>query len=276
MRVITHSITYPSRGSIIRITPIADIHLGNALCDEKLLAETVATIKDDPLHFWGGMGDSGDFINRSDRRHRESHLAKWLHGKDDLAAAQIDRIVELLEPIADKCLWLLRGNHEDLIHKRYEHDVYAELCRRMGACEARPLELGYRGFVRVRMHRRTKKSNTTTVVIYVHHGYGGGRMEGGKALKLGRLPKSYRADIYLYAHSHVKLIQPVHTIEPARTADTLVGRDLWGCMTGTFLRSYDPRGKLEVYSEEQDYPPTTLGAIEIQLEPANSRIRVRG
>lgn len=274
MRVITHSIRYSSRGDIVRITPLGDIHLGNALCDEKLLRETVAEIEADPLHYWGGMGDYGDFINRSDRRHRESHLAPWLHGVDDLSTAQIDRIVEILGPIKDKCLWLVRGNHEDLIHKKYEHDVYAELCRRLGACVERPLEIGYRGFVRVRLHRGRARGGTFTVVFYIHHGYGGGRLEGAKALKLGRLPKSWRADIYLYGHSHVKYALPAHAVEPARGADKLVGRDLWLLMTGTFLRSYDVEGKLEVYSEEKDFPPTAIGVPEIRITPDKGRIRV--
>jgi len=272
MRVITHSITYPSRGDIVRITPLGDSHLGNALCDEKLLAETVAKIEADPLHYWGGMGDMGDFINRSDKRHRESHMAPWLHGIDDMSTAQVDKIVKILEPIKDKCLWLVRGNHEDLIHKKYEHDVYAEICRKLGACVEKPLELGYRGFVRLRIRRNG--GNTYTVVIYVHHGYGGGRLPGAKALKMGRLPTSYRADIYLYGHSHVKLAQPAHTVEPAEQTDTVVGRDIWGCMTGTFLRSYDVEGRVEVYSEEKDFPPTAIGPIEIQITPDKKRIKV--
>ena len=274
MRVITHSIRHASRADMIRITPLGDMHLGNALCDEKLLAETVAEIEADPLHYWGGIGDYGEFINRSDRRHRESHLAPWLHGVDDLSSAQIDKIVEILEPIKDKCLWLVRGNHEDLIHKKYEHDVYAELCRKLGACAERPLELGYRGFVRVRMHRGTTRGATYTVVIYVHHGYGGGRLEGAKALKLGRLPKSYYADIYLYGHSHVNLAQPGHVVGPATRGNKLVGRDIWQLMTGSFLRSYDVEGKLEVYAEEKDLPPTAIGAPEIQITPDKKRIRV--
>jgi len=213
-----------------------------------------------------------DFINRSDKRHRASHTAPWLHGVDDLSSAQIDKVVKILDPIKDKCLWLVRGNHEDLVHKKYEHDVYAEICRKLGAREKNPLELGYRGFVRLRMRRN--KGNTFTVVIYIHHGYGGGRMEGAKALKLGRLPKTYDADIYLYGHAHVRLAQAAHRVSPAKTADRLVGRDLWELVTGSFLRSYDAKGKLEVYSEEKDFPPTALGVPEIQITPDKKRIKV--
>jgi len=274
MRVITHSISYPSRSDVIRVTPLGDLHLGNALCDEKLLAETVAEIEADPLHYWGGMGDYGDFIKRGDRRHRESHLARWMHGKDDLSAAQVDRIVKVLDPIKDKCLWLVRGNHEDLIHKRYEHDVYAELCRRLGACAERPLELGYRGFVRLRMNRRREKHGCYSVVFYVHHGHGGGRLAGSWALKVERLPKAYDADVYLYAHGHRKLTHGSQRLSAASRADRVVAKDLWQCTTGCFLQSFDKKGEREVYSEEKDYAPLGTGTIEVQIRPDKKTIKV--
>lgn len=67
MCVITHSIRHPLRSEIIRVTPLGDLHLGAALCDEKLLCETVASIEADPLHYyWGGRQQRmGRWVDRA-------------------------------------------------------------------------------------------------------------------------------------------------------------------------------------------------------------------
>ena len=59
-------------------------------------------------------GDVCEFINRSDKRHSEEGMAKWLHGHGDIAQKQIDRAVELLAPLAkkNKVLAVMNGNHE--------------------------------------------------------------------------------------------------------------------------------------------------------------------
>lgn len=278
MRVLTHRIMYPSRSDVYRIVPIGDIHFGNALCDEQMLIDLVAEIKRQPNTYWGGGGDYCDFINRSDRRFQESQLAPWLHGRDDIVGAQIERLTEILGPIKDKCLWLARGNHEDQVLKKYERDVYYELCQRLGSTDKRSLALGYRGFMRLRFSRRRitpGHGSTFTFVFFVHHGYGGGRLEGAKALKLGRLPKNYRADVYLYGHDHSRMAFPTEQLRVAGKADRVVSRIVWGCTTGTFLRSYDPGGKLEVYSEERNLPPQPTGYINIFLCPEHRTVQVR-
>jgi len=278
MRVISHNIDYQSRADVIRIVPLGDIHLGHALCDEGLLTEWVQQIADDPLCYWGGMGDICEFINRSDWRAEESQRAKWLWGESDLVKAQVEKVRRIFEPITDKCLWLVRGNHEDSILKKYERDAHYEVCRALGVSEQRPLDLGYRGFVRLRCRRMKAGSgeqSTWTLVLYVHHGYGGGRLEGAKALKLGRLPKVYQADVYLYGHSHARMAQVQQVLRPARRADRLEAVNVWEAMTGSFLQSYDANGQLEVYSEALDFPPQMVGPIEILVQPDKHEIRVR-
>ena len=189
MRVIIHELPYKSRSDWFEIIPIGDIHLGNALCDETALRRTVKHIKETDRCYWGGMGDMIDGINRADRRFQESQIAEWLWGYDDVVGPQIEVLTQILNPIKDKCLWMLRGNHEDFVLQRFQRDVYYEICRNMGLSEKNPIMLGYRGFIVLKMRRRTSgKGNysTYTYTIFAHHGYGGGRLEGPQAGKIAK------------------------------------------------------------------------------------------
>jgi len=277
MRVIIHDLPHKSRSDWFEIIPIGCTHLGNALCDEAALRRTVKHIKDTKHAYWGGMGDYCDFINRSDKRFQESHIAEWLWGRDDVIGPQIELLCQILEPIKDKCLWMIRGNHEDCVLKKFQRDVYYEICRNMGLSEKNPIMLGYRGFIVMRMQRQrsgTGGASTYTYTIFAHHGYGGGRLEGGKALKLGRLPKHYQADLLLYGHEHVKMIgQPIQRLR-ATASGGIVGEMIYTCMTGTYLQGYDADGVKEVYSEVQNLPPSALGSITVKVNPDRQEVQV--
>ena len=277
MRVIIHELPYKSRSDWFEIIPIGDIHLGNALCDEAALRRTVKHIKETDRCYWGGMGDMIDGINRADKRFQESQIAEWLWGYDDVVGPQIEVLTQILNPIKDKCLWMLRGNHEDFVLQKFQRDVYYEICRKMGLSEKNPIMLGYRGFIVMRMQRQrsgTGGASTYTYTIFAHHGYGGGRLEGGKALKLGRLPKHYQADLLLYGHEHVKMIgQPIQQLRPTATGG-IVGKMIYTCMTGTYLQGYDADGVKEVYSEVQNLPPSALGSITVKVNPDRQEVQV--
>jgi len=62
--------------------------------------------------------------------------------------------------------------------------------------------LGFDGFIRVLFRVSGKTELTTT--IYVHHGYGGGRLAGGHALTLQRAFLWNQADVALMGHRHIR------------------------------------------------------------------------
>jgi hypothetical protein len=222
------------------------------------------------------MGDAAEFINRSDSRFRESQIAEWLWGYDDVVTPQIERLQQLLAPIKDKCLWLIRGNHEDSIVHKFQRDVYYEVGKAMGASAENPIMLGYQGFAVLRMVRRSPggAGSTYTYTIYAHHGYGEGRLAGGKALKLERLPKNYQANLCLYGHQHSKIVnEPVPRVRPGKN-NTIVEELTYTCMTGSYLQSYDKKGKKEVYSEAKAYQPVAVGSIRVRVHPDTQQVEV--
>lgn len=261
MNTIRRTIQVPGRSDPVRLYALGDLHLGNALCREDLIRQVVAEIAADPDAYWIGMGDYADFINRKDPRHRESRMAKWLWGKDDVAAVQRSHVVNMLAPIAPKCLALLKGNHEDAILHHYETDVYygiVEGLRAAGAPE--PLALGVDGFLLLTLHRASK--DRRAFILYLHHGYVGGRLAGAKALELERLPGNYEFDIAILSHSHGQMM----AIRKTRLVPTKSGRVMSVpkvmIQNGTFLPTHgDPEG----YGELKGYPPAQVGAARVDV-----------
>jgi len=241
MRVIERTIEYHSRSEVITVTPLGDLHFGNA----------------------------------KDPRYRETAIASWLHGVDDLAARQIQKTKDELELIKDSCLGLVKGTHELSILKRYERDVYANLVDTLKPNHNVPIRLGIQGFIRLRIRRISEsgiEGNTWTVVIYCHHGVGGGILEGGHALALGRLFKSYNCDIGLMWHRHRRHVLDQVQLQPASRGSRIKERYQVAAFCGAFLKSYSED---EVYAEEKHLPPQPIGPVQIILHPATEKIAVR-
>jgi len=273
MRAIIRTIEYKHRSDYIDITPLFDMHIGNAACDELLLRQTVKRITEEENHYWIGGGDTCDYINRKDKRYRETSVASWLHGVEDIARMSRDRAISILEPIKDKCVGLIRGNHEMDFLRRYEVDIYASMVDKLRPTHNVKVMLGIQGFIILRLRRQLESSAKRTswpVRIYCHHGYGSGRLEGGHALALGRIFKDYDCDVGLMGHRHVK--QVLSRAQVAVTRDgRIFDRHQVGAFCGSFLRSYTED---EVYVEEKGLPAQPIGPIKLRLWPNDRKIEV--
>lgn len=276
MRVIERTIEYCSTNDIITITPIGDTHFGNAATDERLIKRVVQQVADDPLHFWIGGGDYVEAINRKDRRYRETSVASWLHSVNDVVKRQIEKARDELEPIKDKCLGMVYGNHEDDNLKWHERNVYAYLVDYLKPEHNVPIMLGIQGFIRLRLTCVTStgvRHNTWTVNIYAHHGEGGGILEGADALALGRVMRVYDCDVVLLWHRHRRHYIDQKQVTPAKRGNKVRDRYRVAMFCGAFLRSYSED---EVYVERK---PTVvhkpLGPLQIQLRPGDKKIDIR-
>jgi hypothetical protein len=274
MRILTHTITHPSRSDLIRIWPLGDVHLGNAATNEKAFAATVETIAADPLSRWIGMGDYCEWINRGDPRFSPEAAPKWLNlHRLDLARQQLDRFLELTKPIADKCIALVRGNHEDTIARHTERDVYGDIVAGIKAAMEEPpdrLGLGYCGYIRLRVLRGGVES--WALDIFAHHGWGGGRLAGSKALKLERAIQRYRADVVLVGHWHTRQIVTGAEIAANRRGTRINQFARVGVCTGHWMDGHAQ--DVETYVQIAGYPPSTIGCPVIELRPSDKSIRI--
>ena len=120
---------------------------------------------------------------------------------------QLERFVELFEPIKDKILAVTSGNHENRTYNKEGIDITAVACKQMGI-EDRYAKTGALIFVKFgkgRSHGREKTSKQL-FIIYCTHGSGGGRKEGAKAIRLADMANIVDADVYIHSHTHLPMI----------------------------------------------------------------------
>ena len=226
--------------------------------------------------YWIGMGDYCDFINIRDPRFESEALASWVKMADltDLARAQRDRFLDIVKPIAHRCLALAEGNHEQGIKKHYERDIYHEIVS--GVKEAggfgadRPLAVGIYGWLLLHFYRKKTKAAGALVKLNLHHGFVGGKLAGAKALNMQRWLWTHECDLALFGHSHNTGAQ-VETIEYVNRAGKVSQRRAIGAYCGTFL-------EMAAYAERKGFFPAPTGHIEVIIRPGakdvNDRVRV--
>jgi len=281
MRVVAHSFDFATTDDVVRVVPLGDIHAVHRNCDEALLDKTIKRIKHDPSCYWGGVEDYCECIWRKDPRHRESNLAPWLHGRDRVLSTQRDWIIEKLGPIGDKCLWMVIGNHELYALDKNDIDMYHEVVRAVvGEERVRDVTLGIHGYCRLGFGfpHASGRAHCGLFYIYAHHGFGGGDLAGGKALKMERQVQRYEADLYFMGHGHDRVMLPRLKVSCHPRKLAVCTKTVIGAYTGAFLRSVDAPGDgddaLGMYSEQKGYQPLPVGTVEAEINSWTREARV--
>lgn len=275
MRLVEHQIEYAHRYDSFKLYYLTDLHLGAKACDEALLKRHIKRIQEDPFARWIGGGDFLDCIARKgDKRYNEETLAPWLAGVNDAVGTQRDYAIALLEPIADKCLAMIEGNHERAALDWYDRNIYAELCKPIAHKAKRTAEalmLGVQGYVKLNFAYRPLKAKGCfwSMTAYCHHGFGGGRLPGGHALALGRVLGDYDCDIAFMGHRHVR--QHVEKAVTRVRRGKVELHERVGAFVASYLDSYiipsSDRQPIDSYAEHKGLPPGPVGASMLMIEP---------
>lgn len=275
MRTINTTLYYPSRSNVFTLYHLTDVHLGHMGCDERLLMATVDEIANNDFAYWGAGGDMIDAITRvGDPRYRESTMAPWMHGHNDIITCSIDRLRETLKPIAHKCLYSLKGNHEDALLQHQSNDAYARITKHLaddGGKSIKDLALGWEGFVTLTLRRGTPEAygGSWKMTLYVHHGAGGDRKAGGHALRLEELLLTYDADLIMVGHRHVQQVVAKQTVGPSGHGVKI--RQRVGMFCPSLLKSYLPEDEAgwprDNYPQAKQLPPTEVGVAQVEIKP---------
>lgn len=182
---------------VIEIHTMSDLHIGDAMCDYKAIMEKIEYIKNTPNAYCILDGDLMD-----------SAIASSIgdtYGAGIQPMEQLKHCVKIFEPIKDKILAVLSGNHENRIYKSDGIDITEVMAAQIGIAD-RYTPTTALLFVRFGTSPSGHKERKNLYTIYVTHGSGGGRREGGKVNRLADLASIVDADIYVHGHTHLPLI----------------------------------------------------------------------
>ena len=189
-------IDLPAEFTNIEIVPVADYHWADTCSDHKKIKEDIEYIRTHDNVF---CILNGDLLNTAIK----SSVSECY---DSLSPMEELRIcVELFEPIKDKIMCVVPGNHERRISKETSIDITELLCRQL-AIEDRYSPTTALLFVRFGKQNGDSHFRKVLYTIYVSHGSGGGRKEGGKIQRLVDLSTIVDADIFVCGHTHLPAV----------------------------------------------------------------------
>jgi hypothetical protein len=261
------------RGQDLEIIPVGDIHFGSANCDEKLLSHVIEHIRTNDNAYWVGMGDYGEFISHRDKRFLGKAISKQFLTCDsisEIAYKQYEHLKGLFMPIKDKCLGLLKGNHEHKVLVNDGLNVTHMMANALGAPYLGDLALIT---LRCEYYSDGIKERSCFFNMYASHGWQAGRDPGGKINTLRKIFISYpNVDIILTGHSHDLVAMPfkANIVSAGRSELVVVPVVRWGVLTGSFL--HGAKQGTENYAESFGYAPLPNGVAKVIMSFKTSRV----
>lgn len=180
------------------IIPLADFHLGDSMSDWKHIDGLLKHIEETP-NCYAVLG--GDILDTAIASSIGDTYAANLN-----PMSQIEMAVKLFDPIKEKILAVCGGNHERRVYKTDGLDMTQIYCNQLGIGD-RYTSTTALLFIRIGRDARHGQDKShgrqTCYTMYLTHGGGGGRKEGGKINRLADLETIVDADIYVTAHTHL-------------------------------------------------------------------------
>ena len=247
MKVIKHKLGDFKQ---IQILPLADLHIGDIHSDGKKITEWLTYIRENENCFCILNGDLMDTATRSSIGDVYSQAYNPM--------LQLEQCVRIFEPIKDKILAVLPGNHENRIWKADGIDTTAMMCSQLGI-EDRYSSASAIIFVTFGRQNGKRDYYPMTYSIYCVHGSGGGRLPGSKVSRVVALADIIDADVFVHSHSHMPAVVKnsyYRTFAPRRSIE-LIDR--------LFINT---SSSLEYggYGEVQSYRPNSLDTPLILLD----------
>jgi predicted phosphodiesterase len=116
---------------------------------------------------------------------------------------ELTAMMELIQPIAHKVIAIVGGNHEARHYRTNGVDMTRLLARQLGIEDRYSPDTALL-FLRFGRDGNNRNHNRQILyTIYLTHGSGGGRKEGGKIQRLADYAQIVDADIYICGHTHL-------------------------------------------------------------------------
>lgn len=208
---------FPEREDI-RIYPISDLHIGALEHNEDKFIQFRNRILEDNN---GYVILNGDLINNATKSSVSNIFDETMRPRE-----QKRKAAELLEPLRDRILCCVSGNHERRSGKDADDDpTYDILCKL-------DLEHMYRenmAFVRVQMGKQDGNGlKNPTYIFAVTHGAGGGMLTGGAVNRGERFGYAIDGvDALIIGHTHKPFVTHPGKIFVDARNDTVSVKPFW-------------------------------------------------
>lgn len=204
-------IVLPKDIELLELWPLADFHIGDSCCDFKLIQSWLDHIATTPNAYCILNGDLMDTAI--------ANSVGDTYGAERQPMQQLQMCVKLFGPIKDKILCVTSGNHENRIYKSDGIDITEMMAQQLGVADKYTPTTA---LIFLSFGWTTRHKHRIGYTIYVTHGGGGGRKEGGKVIRLADLAGIVDADVYVHSHTHLPISFKESFIRPDVQHSTLV------------------------------------------------------
>ena len=236
----------------LEIYILSDVHLGDPLVDYNKLEKWFEEVLAEENRY---VIVNGDMLNWASRTSKSDIYSDMFPPNE-----QIDRVVELLEPIKHRILVMIEGNHELRAYNEGVLPMY-QVAKRLGIFHTYADNGCYILFVKFGMSQG-RENRKMPYAIYGKHGNGGGMRVGSKINKLEDMQGIIDADVFIHSHTHTPAIfkKKFNRIDYRNQKETPI--------TQLFVNSnawldYGGYGEVKGYTPTStDYPKIILNGIE--------------
>ena len=249
-------IANPESTEPIEVWPMADLHVGDpGFCESKLKFD-LKRVSENPRAYIILLGD---LINNATKGSVSNVYDELMSPTD-----QGYYVTSLLEPVREKIVGIVSGNHERRSRKEVDLDPDEIIADKL-----KVPYFGDEALVKFTFGNWARAGQPISYLFYGTHGSGGGRRVGGKANRLedlfGIVPG---CDVYLRAHTHQPLHVPQACYLPNSGKQVAHLHEYHLVSTGSYLNRAG-------YAVTHEYKPLPMGCPIITLSGRERHVEVR-
>ncbi len=189
---------------VVPLVGIGDLHLGSKNCDLDLVKKVIKWTKEHDA-WWIGMGDWLEHATRHS-------VGSGVYDQTLTINQQIELATSLFQPIADRCLGLLKGNHEERGVKGDGNDTMSTIAndlRTKNTASGRVPYLGWFSAFVITGGMRSKETRCSYSGV-AFHSYSGNKNAGLAFAWVDREVRSFieGVDLIFKAHDHNRGMSP--------------------------------------------------------------------
>ena len=249
-----HEETLSQDFDFIEIKPISDVHIGDPNHDTDLIQKDIDWVAEKENRF---AILNGDIMDTATERSVGNSYESTLTPQQQLEYAR-----KLFSPIKGKILALSSGNHERRIFRDSGFDTTKELAWGLNCYYTRDGAI-----LKIRFGQRYTNNKHQVYTIYFTHGFGGGRLPGGKANKCLRLRHTALTDIYIMGHVHEKEVFHKKVFIPDLRNNKAIEKRQNFIISSAYL-------KYKGYGQRKGYFPSDPGTVIIRLYGEKKKMEV--